>query len=169
MKFPVSVALPVPPSTNRYWTPLQVRDKKTGKMRSINVPSAAAKKYKADVRWRLQLEGVHTPTPILLSLEVVYFPHRPLDWQRRAKKDPQEWERTVQALDVDNVLKCLLDTLQGMVVIDDRQFFDVRVRRGTPQPQEQVYLTFSEWGRQTGAALGKTCDLNLGMRDEPFG
>lgn len=95
----MELILPYPISTNRYWRTF----------RNQTVLSREAKQYKQEVAWLAKqakmslLEGE-------VEIHVRLIP--------RARKDGSA---SLQVLDLDNALKVLLDALQGVAYLNDRQ------------------------------------------------
>ena len=121
----VRLTLPYPPSANRYW-----RTAVVGRRAMVHL-SSEAKAYREDVAWRARLAGV-APIAGRVALTVRLFPHRPQDWQRRQRKDPEGWDDTVQCLDLGNCEKVLSDALNGVAWVDDKQHRRIVLERCTP-------------------------------------
>lgn len=79
-----------------------------------------AKRYKETVGWMLQAAGVRRPLAGRVAVDIKLYPHRPLDWAKRAKADPLYWADTVQRLDLDNARKVLNDALKDIAFGDDK-------------------------------------------------
>lgn len=114
---PVSVrlVLPYPVSANRYWRSFVPR----GASRAITCVSDEAKAYKRDVL-KLALTAGVTPIRGRVRVVIELYPHRPLDWSKRARKDPDGWADSVQCLDLDNARKVLNDALKNIAFEDDK-------------------------------------------------
>ena len=127
---PIVLELPYPLSTNRIWNPITIRDKKTGKARSLNVLTGEAKAYKARIAQICALAGV---VKIFgrIELEMWLYPQRPADWEKRRLKDPETWDDTVRCIDTDNGEKLVIDALKEIAFEDDK-----RVRRKTIEVME---------------------------------
>lgn len=97
---PVSFSLDYPPSVNSYW--------KRNSNGGVRV-SARGVKYKHTVK--MLLHGRDKLTGRLKGRFVVNVPDR----RRR---------------DLDNILKALLDSMQGHVFLDDEQFDEITIVRG---------------------------------------
>lgn len=110
----LEVTLPYPPSANRYWRMFR------GRM----VPSVAAKAYKTGVKLKLMAAGFR-PKPGEVSVRV--------DIYRPAKRG-----------DLDNCLKVLLDSLSGVVWVDDSQIYEIVARRfeGKQKPRAELRIEF---------------------------
>lgn len=127
---PIVVTLPYPISSNRYWRPVPIGDHIT------IVPTKEAKAYKADVGWRLKAAGVRRPITGRVAIDVKLYPHRPLDWAKRARKDPVGWSDAVQCIDLDNANKVLLDALKGVAIDDDKWVRRLTAERMEPDGRE---------------------------------
>lgn len=79
-----------------------------------------AKKYKETVAWLLRAAGVRQPLQGRVQVDIKLYPHRPLDWAKRAKADPLYWADSVQRLDLDNCRKVVNDALKDIVFGDDK-------------------------------------------------
>ena len=124
----VCLTLPYPPSANRYWRTATIR----GSARTFL--SAEAKAYREDVAWRARLAGVAALTG-RVALTIRLYPHRPQDWQRRQRKDPETWDDSVQCIDLGNCEKVLSDALNGVAWLDDKQHRRIVLERCTPDEQ----------------------------------
>lgn len=109
----VILVLPYPISANRYWRPV-----KLAKHITI-VPTKEAKQYRADVRALAIAAGVRAPIETRVQIDVRLYPGRPLDWQARQRKLGATWDDGVRSIDLDNANKVLLDSLKGVVIVDD--------------------------------------------------
>lgn len=110
----IILTLPYPPSANRYWR-TRVLPKQNV---AVTYPSKEAKEYKAHVA-RLAMAACVKPIIGPVEYELELYPHLPLDWKKRAKRDPVWWDMTVQCIDLDNARKVLLDALNGIAWTDD--------------------------------------------------
>lgn len=117
---PVVLVLPYPISANRYWATRCIRNKKTGQYMAMTYVTAEAKQYKLDVGKRARMAGVTKPFLGRVHAHIQLYPHRPLDWQARARKFGPHWDDTVQCIDLGNCEKVLSDALQGIVFDDDK-------------------------------------------------
>lgn len=116
---PVTVTLPSPPSANRYWR-TRVVTPKGGEPFVSTYVSTEAKQFKEAAGWLLRCAGIRKPFPGRVQVDLQLWPHRPLDWAKRAKADPLYWADTVQRIDCDNALKVCLDSLKDIAFGDDR-------------------------------------------------
>lgn len=118
---PITVTLPYPISANRYWATRVITPKASGKPMATTYVTSEAKQYKEAAGWLLRSAGVRQPYQGRVHVHIQLWPHRPLDWARRAKADPLYWADTVQRLDLDNCRKVVTDALKGIAIEDDRQ------------------------------------------------
>ena len=121
----IRLTLPIPPSSNRYWA-----TRVMGR-RAITYVTSEAKAYRDDVAWRARLAGVQ-PIKGRVALTVRLYPHRPKDWQKRQRKDPETWDDSVQCIDLGNAEKVLSDALNGVAWIDDSQHRRIVLERMPP-------------------------------------
>jgi len=139
---PVTLVLPYPISANRYWRPVRI-----GKHITI-VPTTEAKAYRHEVAVLARKAGVY----ILqgrLALAVQLYPHRPLDWAKRARKDPDYWADTVQCIDLGNCEKVLSDALNLVTWHDDKQLHRITLDRMDPDEHgARVVVTISPITRE---------------------
>lgn len=124
----IRLTVPYPPSANRYW-----RTTVIGRRVQTYV-SAEGKAYREDVAWRARVLGVQ-PIAGRVALTVRLYPHRPQDWKRRQRKDPETWDDTVQCIDLGNCEKVLSDALNGVAWIDDKQHRRIVLERMEPDDQ----------------------------------
>lgn len=116
----ITLTLPYPISSNRYWATRVLKAKATNRYMAVTYPTSEAKAYKEEVRWRAVAAGVREPIVGRVLVTYSLFPNRPQDWARRAKKDPLGWADTVQCIDLGNAEKVMSDALNGTVIEDDR-------------------------------------------------
>lgn len=121
----IRLTLPIPPSANVYWRHAAIR----GQARVFL--SAAAKAYREDAAWRARLSGVQ-PIEGRVALTVRLYPHRPKDWQKRQRKDPETWDDSVQCIDLGNCEKVLSDALNGVAWVDDKLHRRIVLERMEP-------------------------------------
>lgn len=115
------LTLPYPISANRYWRtrviPKRVHHK------TVHLPmhylSPEAVQFKTTVK-TIYLSKKFPRLPGKVDIEWWLYPHRPQDWAKRQKNDFQNWEMSVQQLDIDNVNKVLLDALKDTAFHDDK-------------------------------------------------
>jgi crossover junction endodeoxyribonuclease RusA len=116
---PVKVTLPYPISSNRYWASRIVKPK-DGKAFVSTYVTPEAKQFKESAGWLLKAAGVRQPIAGRVQVDLQLWPHRPLDWAKRARLDPLYWADTVQRIDCDNAIKVCLDALKDIAFGDDR-------------------------------------------------
>ena len=95
-----AIRLPYPPSSNRYWRNFR------GRM----VKSTDARRYDAEVKALARLAGVFDPIEGPVSVRVDIYRARAMG-------------------DLDNRAKVLLDALQGIAYVDDKQIVEIHSRR----------------------------------------
>lgn len=112
----MELSLPLPPSANHYY-------RRVGRVTLI---SRAGREYRAKVKEVLLTMGAPSVTGPLTVLVKVFPPDR----RRR---------------DLDNLLKCLLDSLQhGGLYRDDSLIDRIDIRRGPPMSGGAVHVTVQE-------------------------
>ncbi|MFZ0871573.1 MAG: RusA family crossover junction endodeoxyribonuclease [Rhodanobacter sp.] len=116
----IRLVLPYPISGNAYWSSRVVTSKKTKRPIVITYVTDEARQYKQDVGRLCALAGIRKPILGRVRVVIDLYPHRPLDWAKRAKKDPDNWADTVQCLDLDNARKVLNDALKNIAFEDDK-------------------------------------------------
>lgn len=120
-----SLTLPLPPSANNYWRTAVIKGK------PLVHTTKEAKEYKRMVHFLCLKEGVRKPIVGRVFLDVAYYPGRPKDWERRAKKDPN-WDLGIQCMDLDNILKVMIDSLKDVAFGDDKWVHGIYERRYMP-------------------------------------
>ena len=110
----MKLTLPYPPSANRYWR----------NYRGITVTSEDALAYKAEVGYIARSRGVQPlHGPVCLTLEM-YRPRR--------------------SGDLDNRLKCLIDSLNGIAWGDDSQITEIHAYRYDDKARPRVEVEIKE-------------------------
>jgi crossover junction endodeoxyribonuclease RusA len=130
----IELVLPYPISSNRYWRPVHI-----GHHITI-VPTKEAKAYREQVGYLVRAAGVFLPIPGRVAVDVQLFPKRPIDWVKRAKKDPEQWDDTVMCIDLDNANKVLLDSLNGEAIEDDKWVRRLTSERMEPDGEGRVVV-----------------------------
>lgn len=138
----IVLTLPYPISANRYWRPVRI-----GAHITI-VPTKDAKAYRKEVASLAIAFGVRTPLTGRVAIEIDLYPHRPLDWKKRAAKDPLSWDDTVQCIDLGNCEKVLSDALNGVAWIDDKQTRRLTLQRMEPDGEARVVVRITELEKQ---------------------
>lgn len=128
----ISLRLPYPISANRYWASRVMQVKGTQTWRAMTYVTPEAKAYKERVGWIARAQGIREPMLGRVELAYRLYPHRPLDWQRRMRRDPLTWDDTVGCIDLGNCEKVLSDALQGVVIENDRNFWKITGERMEP-------------------------------------
>ena len=135
MKF----TLPYPPSVNMYWRHRVVRPKGGTKPMAITYISKAGKDYKAKVAEKLRGYPMWDP---VLEL-VLYVDLYPPDRRKR---------------DVDNVLKAIMDSMEGLLYESDCQIGHVQVIRREPVKGGRIVIEITE--RDPGSGYGDDFDFD---------
>lgn len=133
---PVELVLPYPLSANRYWRTYMPKGFKA----PVTVCSSEAQAYKAQVRWLAKSAGIRKPIAGRVAVSFTLYPKRPLDWARRAAKDPAAWDDGVQCIDLDNAQKVLFDALKGVVIEDDRWVRRIEAERVEPDGEARLVV-----------------------------
>lgn len=137
---PITLVLPPPVSANVYWRSFVPR----GGKRAIVVVSDEAKAYRQTVHKLAMVAGVRQPITGRVALTVRMYPARPLDWSKRAAKNPDSWDDTVRSIDLDNALKVLLDALKNVAFDDDAWVRRIDAERMEPDEHgARVVVTIS--------------------------
>lgn len=118
---PITITLPYPISANDYWGDRVLPPPKGSTRKPIvqTYVTPAARQYREDIGWLVKAAGIHKPFPWRVDLELWLYPHRPIEWATRMRKDPIAWDDTVRCIDVGNASKVLDDALQGLVYTND--------------------------------------------------
>lgn len=122
------IVLPYPVSANRYWRSFVPR----GSQRAIVTRSQEAKAYIDVVQLQLVRNGIPKPLDGWVYCRLRLYPNRPQDWAKRAQKDPDGWEHSIQCMDVGNCNKVLEDALNGLLWHDDKQVRMLILERMSP-------------------------------------
>jgi crossover junction endodeoxyribonuclease RusA len=111
----IRLVCPYPVSANVYWRSfVNPRTK-----RSIVTVSKEGEAYKHAVGWIARTKiRERFAGPVAIHIEL--YPHRPQDWEKRARKDPATWDLDVRCIDLDNARKVLYDALKGILFLDDK-------------------------------------------------
>lgn len=136
----IVLTLPYPVSANRYWRTFLPK----GHSRPVTIPSDEAKAYRESVKWEASRRGISTPIMGRVRIGIELFPKRPQDWAKRAAKDPQTWDDTVQCVDLDNANKVLLDALKGVAIEDDKWVRELHAVRREPDGDARVVVTITQ-------------------------
>jgi len=131
------IVLPYPISSNAYWRSFPHPTTK----RVITTVSREAKAYKEEVRWRLKAAGFHQPLLGRVAVHIDLYPQRPKDADKRAAKDPMNWDDDVRCIDLDNARKVLYDAMKGVAFEDDRMIFMDSATRREPDGEARVVVT----------------------------
>lgn len=90
--------------------------------RGITVKSAAARNYQAEAKAIALSEGYSEPLSGPIHVEMSYHPKKPKKWTGGP----------VRSLDIDNVLKLTVDSLNGIAWVDDKQITHLSIAKGEP-------------------------------------
>jgi len=134
---PIKLVLPPPISANAYWKSFVL-----GK-RIMVAPSSEAKKYKKIVEEIARSSGIKAPIVGRVHVHIDLYPRRPLDWQKRAAKNPTNWDDTVKSIDIDNARKCLYDAMKNIVFQDDKFVWSDSAKRCEPDGEGRVVVTIT--------------------------
>lgn len=165
MTWALEMQLPYPPSLNAYKDTRVITSK--GRNMVLYYLTKEALAFKAECR---RIADHCRITPILGPIEYVLelYPHLPLDWRTRAKRDPMWWDATVRCIDSDNAVKVLLDALNGIAWTDDSMVFDGRQRRMCPTSESMCILRVKPFERvelPLPVEQAATLPLDLPMTD----
>ena len=140
---PVMLVLPYPISANRYWATRVIPAKGARKAMAVTYVTSEAEAFKQQVRLLALQAGVRRPIDGRVRLTLELYPHRPLDWAKRARKDPDNWADTVQCIDLGNCEKILSDALNGIAWKDDKRHHEIhKYRRDPDEHGARVVATF---------------------------
>lgn len=124
----IKLTLPYPISANRYWRTYMPKGHKT----PVTVVSPEAKKFKEKVMRIAHDAGITAPMSGRIEIAYQLYPRRPKDWQKRQQKNPENWDDTVQCIDLDNAQKVTFDSMKGIVFTDDDMIFCLSGKRAEP-------------------------------------
>lgn len=139
----ITLTLPYPVSANRYWQTRVIKPKGGKFYQAMTYVSAEAKAFKDLVHKLAMAAGVRAPITGRVAISYTLHPHCPQDALRRAKRDPMNWEDTVQCMDLDNAQKVLLDSLKGVVIDDDKWVRKISAERGAPVTGGKLVVTIT--------------------------
>lgn len=123
----ITLTLPPAISANLYW-----RTRVAGKI-AMTYVSSEANAYKAKVAAIIRAAGVKQPFPGRVAITLAMYPHRPQDWKLRQRKLGAAWDDSVRCIDLDNASKVVLDSIKGLLMIDDGwPVRDIRLMRMEP-------------------------------------
>lgn len=128
---PITLRLPYPVSSNRYWA-TRVVTPKGRKPFATTYVTPEAEAYKADVALLATAAGLRVPLEGRVAMRIDLFPERPQDWVKRAQADPDYWDDDVRCIDLGNCEKVLADALQGIAYVNDKQLRRIYLERQEP-------------------------------------
>lgn len=105
--------------------------------------SAEAKSYKAQVGWIAKAAGVRAPLSGRVAVSIQLYPAMPKDAKARMRKLGDCWDDGVRALDIDNTIKVTVDSLNGVVFVDDRQVWRITAERMEPDGDARAVVTIT--------------------------
>lgn len=126
MSRPLTLVVPYPLSSNKYWRPVHIGNHIT------IVPTKEAKQYKAEVARLARAAGMRVPLDGRIAWSIELYPHRPQDWAKRARLAPDTWDDDVRCIDLGNCEKVLADALNGVAWVDDKQIRRTLLERREP-------------------------------------
>ncbi len=135
----ITITLPPPTSCNRLWIPV-IRN---GHARLILTAEAIT--YKKMVLIMCRAAKIYKPLAGRIEIAIEYFPQRPLDWAKRAERNPDHWDDDVRALDVDNLSKLLFDSLKNIAFDDDKWVRKYSIERMQPIGKAQIVVTITQF------------------------
>lgn len=145
----ITLKLPYPISANRYWAH-RVVTPKGGRPMALTYVTPEAKQYKETVGWLAKAAGVK-PITGRVAIVIELYPHRPLDYLKRMKQHGDDWDDTVQCLDLGNTEKVLSDALKDVLFGDDKLLHDIHLKRMEPDGEARVVVHLTPYVR-AGAA-----------------
>lgn len=146
----ITLVLPMAPSANRYWRHFTPK----GHKRAITVLSDEAKAFKAEVAAIAAQAGIRRPMQGRVGVAYTMIPQRPKDWAKRAQKDPEGWADGIRCIDLDNSLKVLMDSLNGVVIEDDKWARRFEIERGEPEDTAKMVVTVYRIEKQQSPQQG---------------
>lgn len=125
------LVLPPPVSANRYWATRVVAAKGKRPM-AVTYVTAEAKEFKTQAAVAVHKAGMRAPIEGRVRVDILLYPHRPKDWEKRQRLLGAEWDTSVRAIDLDNATKVTLDALKGLAFNDDVLVFELYSKRMEP-------------------------------------
>jgi crossover junction endodeoxyribonuclease RusA len=132
----IILVLDYPVSANVYWRTRVVPAAPGRPAMAMTYVSPEAKAYQKKVLAAARTAGVMAPMDGRVQIDVRLYPNRPQDWQKRQRQLGANWDDGVRCIDLDNANKVLLDSLKGVVFIDDSW----QVRRMVAERMEPDHL-----------------------------
>lgn len=134
---PITVTLPAPVSANVYWRT------KVIKGIAMTYVSPEARAFKAKVSAAFKDIGITQPIIGRVAVSVTMYPHRPQDWEKRARKLGSNWDDGVRSIDLDNAIKVTLDAMKGVAFVDDVWVRRIEAERAEPDGEARVVVTIT--------------------------
>jgi crossover junction endodeoxyribonuclease RusA len=138
---PTVLVLPYPVSANRYWRHGLIKG------HPATFRSKEAKAYIEQVGYIAKAAGLRLPYEGRVLMDLKLYPQRPLDFAKRACKNPDGWDDDVRCMDLGNCEKVLQDALNGIAYLDDKQLWRVTKERMEPTGDEHIVVTLSKYER----------------------
>lgn len=138
----VTLVLPYPISANRYWAS-RVVTPRGGRPMAITYVTEYAREYKLQISKIAQAAGFNQPFPWRVTVRYELFPARPLDWAKRAARNPIGWDDDVRCIDVGNAHKVLEDALIGIAYPDDKWIWELSGKRMEPDGEARVVVSIA--------------------------
>lgn len=137
----MKLTVPYPISANEYWRTAIVKNHrelsaKGAKPFSTTYVSEEARSYKRKIKIAAYESGIRDPIKGRVYIHVQLYPHRPIDWAKRARKNPLYWDDDVRCIDLDNALKVLIDALRGIAYTDDAWVRRITAERMEPDAED---------------------------------
>ena len=111
---------------------------------AITYVTSEAQAFKDEVAFAAKAAGVRELITGRVAVDIKFYPHRPLDWQKRQRDHGALWDDTVQAIDLGNVEKVLSDALQGTVIENDKFIRRLTMERMEPDGECRVVVTITQ-------------------------
>lgn len=139
-----TLVVPYPPSANRYWATRVIPARPGKKALAITYVTEEAKDFKHRCGWLAKQIGISKPLDGRIALTVDLYPNRPQDFLKRQRVLGETWSDGVMCIDLGNCEKVLSDALNGIVWHDDKQIWDIRLRRRDPDEHgARMVVTFA--------------------------
>ena len=149
----IVLSLPYPISANRYWAERTVHPKGGGRSFTQRYITPEARAYREQVGLAARVAGVRQPLPGRVFVGIQLYPHRPLDFKARMRKLGEDWDDSVQCIDLDNARKVLFDALNGIAFEDDGRIWKDEGERMEPDENgSRVVVTVRQIARQARQA-----------------